>query len=80
MTLEELSKIPFQMMSHMNMEGEHRSTYCNTDYGFYMCKHTKVSDDGMRFGRTYTHYMYEEKVYKSLPKFLEAIKDVEFKG
>lgn len=79
MNREELSKVPFQFMSHLNMEHEHCSSYSNMDYGFHMCKHTKCID-GIACGRTYTHYMYEGKVYKSLPKFLEAIKDVEFKG
>ena len=79
MTREELSKIPFQLISHLNMEHEHCSSYSNMDYGFYMCKHTKKNSDGT-FGRTIVHYMYKDKVYKTLPKFLEAIKDVDFKG
>lgn len=66
-------------MSHLSMEHEHCSSYSNMDYGFHMCKHTKKKSDGT-FGRTIVHYMYKDKVYKSLPKFLEAIKDVEFKG
>lgn len=45
-----------------------------------MCNHAKVKPDGYSFGRTHTHYMYKGVVYKSLPKFLEAIKDVPFKG
>ena len=79
MTKEELSKVPFRMTWHMNMEHEHTSTYVNTDYDFGMCRHTKCID-GIACGRTYTHYRHGNKVYKSLKKFLEAIKDVEFKG
>ena len=56
MTKEELIKVPFKFVSHVNMEHEHASDYVNTDY------------------------RYKDKVYKSLPKFLEAIKNVEFKG
>lgn len=41
--------------------------------------HTKKKSNG-DFGRSYRHYMYKNKVYKSLDKFLEAIKDVGFKG
>lgn len=80
MTKEELSKVPFRFMSSLSMNHEHCTTYSNLEYGFYMCKHAKVKGDGLSFGRTYTHYMYNDKVYKSLPKFLEAIKDVPFKG
>lgn len=79
MTKEELSKVPFQMTWHMNMEHEHTSTYVNTDYDFGICRHTKCID-GIACGLTYTHYRHRNKVYKSLKKFLEAIKDVEFKG
>lgn len=79
MTKEELGKIPFSFVSHLSMEHEHSSTYANYDYGFMMCHRTKCVD-GITFGRTLTHYMYKGKIYKSLPKFLEAIKDVEFKG
>ena len=79
MTKEELNKVPFTFVWHMNMEHEHTSTYVNIDYDFGMCSHTKCVD-GIACGRTYTHYRHGNKVYKSLKKFLEAIKDVEFKG
>lgn len=79
MTKEELTKVPFKFVSHMSMEHEHASAYVNTDYNFGMCRHTKCID-GIACGRTYTHYRYKDKVYKSLPKFLEAIKDVKFRG
>lgn len=79
MTKEELRKIPFTFVSHLNMEHEHTSTYVNIDYDFGMCSHTKCVD-GIACGRTYIHYRHGNKVYKSLKKFLEAIKDVEFKG
>lgn len=70
MTKEELSKVPFTPVSHLNMEHEHTSTYVNADYDFGMCSHTKCID-GIACGRIYT---------QSLKMLLEAIKDVEFKG
>lgn len=79
MTLEELNKVPFSFVSHMSGEHEHCSTYTNKEYGFAMCTHTKCLE-GISYGRTITHYLYKDKVYKSLRKFLEAIEDVEFKG
>lgn len=75
MTAEELSKIPFKCVSTLAMEDEHAMTYVNREYDFGMCKHTKKNEYG-DFGRTYTHYRYRDKIYKSLPKFLEAIKDI----
>lgn len=78
MTLEELNKVPFSFVSHMSGEHKHTSTYINKEYGFAMCTHTKCIE-GITYGRTITHYLYNDKVYKSLRKFLEAIKDVEYK-
>ena len=78
MTREELSRIPFQLMSHINMEHDHCSYYYNMEYGFHMYKYTKKNSDGT-FGQTIVHYMYKDKVYVSLQEFLEAIKNVEFK-
>jgi len=80
MTKEELVKVPFKFSSHISMAHEHIATYINTSYGFTMWRHTRVKSDGFTYGRTRTHYGYKGKVYKSLPKFLEAIKDVPFKG
>ena len=31
MTLEEFNKVPFSLVSHLNMEHEHCSTYTNRD-------------------------------------------------
>ena len=79
MTKEELIKIPFTFGSSLSMAHEHCTVHHNKEYGFSFCTHTKKKANG-DFGRSYRHYMYQNKVYKSLDKFLEAIKDVEFKG
>lgn len=75
MTQEEFQKIPFRFVSSLAMEDEHTITYWNNEYRIGICKHTKKNAYG-EFGRSYTHYQYLGKTYKSLPKFLEAIKDV----
>ena len=79
MKAEELKKVPFRFCGHISMADEHQSTYCNEQYGFKMVTITPCYDDGMRFGRTRRHFYYNGKWYKSLKKFLEAIKDVELK-
>ena len=79
MTLEELKKVPFRFCGHISMADEHQSTYCNEQYGFKMVTITPCYDDGMRFGRTRRHFYYNGKWHKSLKKFLEVIKDVEFR-
>jgi hypothetical protein len=40
---------------------------------------TKRYDEGMRYGRSRRHFYYNGKWYGWMKKFLEAIKDVEFK-
>lgn len=79
MTKEELQKVPFKFRSHLATESHHASVYVNEQYGFSMCKRTKKTGE-FTFGRTTTHYMYKGIVYKSLPKFLDAIKDVEYES
>ena len=79
MTLEELNKVPFKWCSHISLSYEHVSSYVNEQYGFRMMTITPCYDNGMRFGRTRKHFYYDGKWYKSMKKFLEAIKDVEFK-
>lgn len=44
MTAEELSKIPFRMVSHLSMAHEYCSTYLNDEYGISICKHTKKEE------------------------------------
>lgn len=56
----------------MSMEDEHTITYTASykGHGFAMCKHTPYKD-GVPKGRTYTHYMVDGKVFKTLKKFYE---------
>lgn len=71
MTAEELSKIPFRMVSHLAMAHEHCSTYMNEEYGFCICKHTEKKNE-FKFGRTRTYYKYKGVVYTTKKKFIEA--------
>lgn len=77
MTEEELSKIPFRMVSHIAMEHEHCSSYVNDEHGIGMCVHVVKKDD-FEFGKSYTHYMYKGVVYKSKKKLLEAYNNINF--
>lgn len=77
MTLEELKKVPFRMQSHMALADEHIATYINEQYGFMMIVRTPKKGE-FTFGRAKRHFGYRGALYKSLPKFLEAIKDVNY--
>lgn len=78
MTAEELAQVPFEFVCSIAMEHEHTTTLKNDEYDMGYCLHTIKRADG-GFGRSYRHYRYRDKIYKTLPKFLEAIKDVKFK-
>lgn len=75
MTIEELEKIPFRFVSHLNMEGEHCTTYVSYDGRIGFCDHQPYKDDEPH-GKPYRHWMVLGKVYKSKKKFLEAIKEI----
>jgi len=77
MTADELSKIPFKMVSHLAMEDEHCSSYVNEEYGIGICRHTKKKSE-FEFGRSYTHYWYKGVVYKTKKKFLEAYNRINY--
>lgn len=74
MTEQDLAKIKFRMVSHLNMETLHACTYESVNHvpSFEICVQTRLRDDDM-FGGSYTHYRFNGKVYKTKKKFLEAI-------
>lgn len=74
MTESDLDKIKFRFVSSLSGEYEHCVTYESVDHipAIGMCIHTPVRKDGS-FGRGYTHYQFNGKVYKTKNKFLEAM-------
>lgn len=80
MTKEELAKIPFKQGCHLAMADAYESTYYNDEYGFTIVAITKRTQGGYGLGRSHREYCYKGRWYKKFDKFLEAIKDVEFKG
>ena len=77
MTLEELKKVRFRMQWRLAMEDEHIATYINEQYAFTMIVRTPKKDE-FTYGRAKRHFVYRGVTYKTLPKFLEAIKDIEY--
>lgn len=74
MTDQDLAKIKFRMVAHLNMWNYHACTYESVDYEpkIEMCIHTVVREDGT-FGRALAHYRFNGNVYKTKKKFLEAM-------
>lgn len=76
MTHKELQRLSWRMQSHLAMVDGHSATY-EARIGFktiVKCVYTVKKDD-VTFGRSYTHYRFDGKVYKSHTKVLEAIND-----
>ena len=63
MKKEQLEKVPFRMAGHVSMAHEHTATYVNQQYGFVMVCCTKVTKNGMDFGKTRRVFIYEHKKY-----------------
>lgn len=74
MTESDFSKIRFRKVSHLNMGTQHACTYESVDHEptIWICVHTRVKEDGT-FGRAFAHYRFNDKVYKTKKKFLEAM-------
>ena len=81
MTEEEVKKIPFQMVCHMNMAAEHTCTYVDESGRLGFCDHTPVKEHRkygwQEFGKSYRHYRLDGKVFTSYKEWIEALKDVE---
>lgn len=75
MTKEEFSKIPFKMVSHINMEDESIGTYVNEEFGISMCKRTERKGF-FDFGDTHTTYMYKDETYDNADDLLEAYNSI----
>ena len=79
MTEQELEQIPFRMISHLAMENEHCIVYESTNplYNIRMCKHTRRRKNG-DFGKSYVHYAFNGKVYKTKQELLDAINNMNY--
>lgn len=74
MTLFQLQNLPWRFQSSLAMKHEHATTYAAKigDKPIRKCEHTIKKADGT-FGRSYTHYLFDGKVFKSHSKVLGAI-------
>lgn len=74
MTHLQLQQLPWRFQSSLAMEHEHATTYTATigNKPISKCVHTIKKADGT-FGRSYTHYLFDGKVYKSHNSCVEAI-------
>ena len=79
MTEQELSQIPFRMVSHLAMETEHCIVYesKNPLYKIRIYKNTEKKKNG-EFGKSYTHYVLNGKEYKTRQELLDAINNTDY--
>ena len=74
MTEQEFDKLEWQFNSHLNT-GEHYYTVydCKTIQNLYRCVKVTCKDGEPTNNGGYTHYILNNKVYKSKQNLLEAI-------
>lgn len=70
MTKKEFMKIPFKMISHLNMEHEHCCSYIAVHpflpfVNLGMCIHQPYKN-GVPKGKSYAHYNLNGKVYRQV--------------
>ena len=76
MTKEELTKIPFNFVSHWSSSDCHITTYENKQYDIIWEQSTKKKND-FEFGRTTEKFCYKNKWYSKKKFINEIIKDIE---
>ena len=76
MTEQEFSGLKWQLSSHLNTPDYHiKVDKCKTIPNLYRCTKVNYKDGEPSKRGGYTHYMLDDKVYKSKQKLLEAIND-----
>ena len=74
MTEQEFDKLEWQFNSHINAETHYYYTYkCNAIPNLYRCAKVNHKYGVPTNKGGYTHYMFNNKVYKSKQKLLDAI-------
>ena len=78
MTEQELSQIPFRMVSHLAMETEHICVYKSQNplYNIFIYKNTKKKKNG-EFGKSYTLYVLNGKEDNTRQELSEAINNTD---
>lgn len=75
MTPEEINKLAFRFVSHLNMEDCHSTVYqAVTIPELQMCRRV-IFRNGEPTRRGTVHYMFKGKVYKTLGKLYNAMID-----
>lgn len=77
MTFEEFEKLKFHFVYHMNYANVHTIEYSDDSGRLGYMTHTRVKSN-FETGRTYTHYIIDNKVYKTKEKFVGALADFSF--
>ena len=74
MTEQEFDNVEWQLSSHLNTPDYHiKVDKCKTIPNLYRCTKVNYKNGEPSNRGGYTHYMLDDKVYKSKQKLLEAI-------
>ena len=78
MTWKEVQKVPFHMVSHLNMEDEHRSTYADNICGRLGFCDVVPYRNGHVAGKGYRVYRIDGTWYEDVKEFKKALKRFAF--
>ena len=81
MTEQEFDNLEWQFNSHLSTQDYHSTIdKCKTIPNLYRCTKVNYKDGEPSKRGGYTHYMLDDKVYKSKQKLLEAIDEAKHRG
>lgn len=73
MTLEELKKVKFHVVSHLSLAKEHRTTYADDSGRLGFCDITKKKNE-FEFGESERFYRIDSTWYEKKADFFKALK------
>lgn len=72
MTLNELKKVKFHMVSHLSLAKEHRATYADDSGRLGFCDITKKKNE-FEFGESERFYRIDDTWYDTKAEFFNAL-------
>ena len=75
MTLDELKKVKFHMVSHLSLAKEHQATYADDSGRLGVCDITKKKSE-FEFGESRRVYRIYSTLYETMEEFAKALERV----
>ena len=77
MKANELKKVPFHFVSHLNLDNEHRTMYADNSGRLGFCDITQKKGE-FEFGDSHREFRIDSTWYDDKDEFLKALKNFAF--